>query len=131
MTKSEREAVEQMKALLAENFGVLLARIEELKLEHIALEQRTSNFAARVTATNKIYRAEIARLRDIVEAPKPAVATTDHIARPAFDAALKALQNETGVKFHAPSVIRGKALKMSEAKAPIQAVAQPVETLDF
>lgn len=108
----------------------LQAQVAALVAAHNELEQRTSNFAARTTANGKIYRAEIARLREEVAAltPKAAVQTTDRLARKDFDAALAELKRLTGVGFHSPSAVRGMWLKMQSAEAaPVVEQADDVE----
>lgn len=108
----------------------LQAQVAALVAAHNELEQRTLNFAARTTANGKIYRAEIARLREKVAAltPKAAVRTTDRLARKDFDAALAELERLTGVGFHSPSAVRGMWLKMQSAEAaPVVEQADDVE----
>lgn len=108
----------------------LQAQVAALVVAHNELEQRTLNFAARTTANGKLYRAEIARLREQVEAltPKAAVQTTDRLARKDFDAALAELKRLTGVGFHSPSAVRGMWLKMQSAEAaPVVEQADDVE----
>lgn len=108
----------------------LQAQVAALIAAHNELEQRTLNFAARTTANGKIYRAEIARLREEVAAltPKAAVQTTDRLARKDFDAALAELKRLTGVGFHSPSAVRGMWLKMQSAEAaPVVEQADDVE----
>lgn len=108
----------------------LQAQVAALVVAHNELEQRTLNFAARTTANGKLYRAEIARLREQVEAltPKAAVQTTDRLARKDFDAALAELKRLTGVGFHSPSAVRGMWLKMQSAEAaPVVEQANDVE----
>lgn len=108
----------------------LQAQVAALVAAHNELEQRTLNFAARTTANGKIYRAEIARLREEVAAltPKAAVQTTDRLARKDFDAALAELKRLTGVGFHSPSAVRGMWLKMQSAEAaPVVEQADDVE----
>lgn len=108
----------------------LQAQVAALVVAHNELEQRTLNFAARTTANGKLYRAEIARLREQVEAltPKAPVQTTDRLARKDFDAALAELKRLTGVGFHSPSAVRGMWLKMQSAEAaPVVEQADDVE----
>ena len=110
--------------------GALQAQVAALVAAHNELEQRTLNFAARTTANGKLYRAEITRLREQVEAltPKAAVQTTDRLARKDFDAALAELKRLTGVGFHSPSAVRGRWLKMQSAEAaPVVEQADDVE----
>lgn len=97
----------------------LQAQVAALVAAHNELEQRTLNFAARTTANGKLYRAEITRLREQVEAltPKAPVQTTDRLARKDFDAALAELKRLTGIGFHSPSAVRGMWLKMQSASA--------------
>ena len=108
----------------------LQTQVAALVAAHNELEQRTLNFAARTTANGKLYRAEITRLREQVEAltPKAPVQTTDRLARKDFDAALAELKRLTGVGFHSPSAVRGMWLKMQSAEAaPVVEQADDVE----
>lgn len=97
--------------------------LQPLVLEINELQQRSSNFAARVNASNKIYRAEITRLRELVEAtqPKKVVPLEPRISAAQWDAGMAALRAKNpGQTFFAPSLVR------AEAKA-IMTVATPAK----
>lgn len=101
-------------ALVAEMISTATAPL----IEHInAMEQRTSNFAARVNASNKIYRAEIARLRDEVAAltPVKALPMMQRISPAEWDAAMVVLRKaHPGKSFFAPSEVRGCAKELAD-----------------
>jgi mRNA-degrading endonuclease toxin of MazEF toxin-antitoxin module len=83
------------------------------------LEQRSSNFAARVNASNKILRGEITALRSQIEAlkPKAKAAPVTRLNDAEFHAACKALEAEDGKSFHHHSLVRAKAEEMRGEEA--------------
>ena len=83
MTKNEQAQLAQMIEQMKTEFATALReQLQPLVLEINALQQRSSNFAARVNAANKVYRNEIASLRDQVAALTPAPKTKAPVRSP-------------------------------------------------
>jgi len=126
MTKAERAEMDTVLATLKTEFAAAMkAALEQELAPYIVaingLEQRSSNFAARVNAHNKAYRAEIAHLRDQVDAltPKAKAPPADRISPKAWDDAMAVLKTRhPGKTFFAPSEVRGVAATMA-ATAPV------------
>ena len=118
MNAKDQAALDAAIAQLTTEFtAAMTAALQPLVLEINALQQRSHNFAERVTHHNKAYRAEIISLREQVAklTPKRELAP-DRITSAAWDEALGALQKETGVNFHSPSVVRGRAAQIAASR---------------
>lgn len=112
MTKAEQALLAQTIADLKTGFQTALdAALAPLVSEVIELQQRSSNFAARVNASNKVYRGEIARLRDMVEALTPVKVVAAQRTSPAdWDWAMAQLRKQhPGKTFFAPGLVRATA----------------------
>lgn len=114
MNAKDQAAMNEVIAALKSEFTAALAPLVSEVLE---LQQRSSNFAARVNATNKVYREEIARLRDEVAALTPAkpVAAAPRLTDAQWNAAMACLRKaHPGKTFFAPGVVRATATEMQE-----------------
>lgn len=115
------------------NAKELTAEVAALTAKYNALEQRCTNFAARMQHVTKVYRAEISALREQVAALTPKAPVSDRLSSKDFAAALAELKRLTGVGFHSPSAVRGMWLKMqqelAEDKAYDEAVVEDEMTL--
>lgn len=113
-TAAMNEVIAQLKTEFA---AAMTEALAPLVSEVIELQQRSSNFAARVNASNKIYRAEIARLRDEVAAltPVKALPMMQRISPAEWDAAMVVLRKaHPGKSFFAPSEVRGCAKELAD-----------------
>lgn len=134
MTKNEQAQLAQVIEQMKQEFATALKeQLQPLVLEINALQQRSSNFAARVNAANKIYRTEIASLRDQVAAltPTPKVtklAPTNRIPRAEWDAAHAAMcLQHPGQKMFNPEDVRALAERLKLAPPVIEQAAPMVE----
>lgn len=100
------------------NAKELTTEVAAITAKYNALEQRCENFAARMQHVTKVYRAEIAALREQIAALTPKAApATDRLSSKDFATALAELKRLTGVGFHSPSAVRGMWLKMQQEHA--------------
>ena len=113
MNAKDQATLDAAIAALKEGFATAL---KDALSEHVAvlteLQQRSSNFAARVNASNKIMRGEITSLREQVEAltPKKPVPPVPRISAAAWDDAMSALKlAHPGKTFFAPGIVRATA----------------------
>lgn len=118
MNAKDQLAMDTLLATMKADFTATLKSVLQEHVDHIiALEQRSSNFAARVSASNKIMRAEITALRAQVEAltPTKAVPSEPRISAAQWDAAVIVLKNANpGKTFFAPGLVRACAKEMAE-----------------
>ncbi len=124
---------EMMDTAIAELKVAFDKALKDALLPHIvantALEQRSTNFAARVSANMKIMHDEIAYLREQVAAltPKPATPLLPRLSDAEWRAATDALKlKHPGVTFFTPAVIRqmDKELKAKPVVAPVASVVE-------
>lgn len=109
---------------MAKTVKELSALVEQLVAKCNELEQRSGNFAARITALNRASRDEIRALRDEVSALKAARVNTrveplapalPRISTPQWAEAMKALKAQPGESrsFFPPAEVRGMALHLA------------------
>lgn len=112
----------QTVASLAVEVDALKALVQQLVEHNTALEQRASNFAARMTTARKVMRAEITQLRDRLENGHCGVAAgPQRVPRAEFVAALAVLKAETGVGYHPAEAVRNRALQLRREAATLDA----------
>ena len=110
MNAQDRKDMAEFVATLKTEFAAALQPLVEKCIE---LEQRSSNFAARVSSHNACYRSEIAALREEVtqlKAGKRFVASEPRISTEAWDAAMTELrQRHPGKTYFTPAQVRSVA----------------------
>lgn len=132
MNAKDQAAMNEVIAQMKEAFALeMKAALQPLVLEINELQQRSSNFAARVSAVHKAYRGEITSLRERIERlePKPKAPVVPRLSSAEWDAALAELKSEskTGQTFFAPGIVRAKAEAM---RAAIECRAEDEQMLD-
>ena len=129
MNAKDQAAMNEVIAQLKEAFALeMKAALQPLVVEINELQQRSSNFAARVSAVNKAYRGEITALRDRLERlePKPRTPIAPRLADAEWKAAHAELcaESRKGQTFFAPGEVRAKAEAMRAKNEPV--VTAPV-----
>lgn len=112
---------EQLKQGMIEALKPLAEQVAALTAANTALEQRSSNFAARVNAHNACYRAEIAALREEVlalKAGKKFTVVAERITTAAWDDAMTDLKRlNPGKTWFGAAVVKAHAAKLAAAPA--------------
>jgi len=113
MNAKDQAALDALTATLKAEFALALKdALAPFIITITELEQRSSNFAARVNAHNKAYRAEIAMLREQVAAltPKAKAAPAQRVTPADWDWAMAQLKAANPSKtFFAPGLVRATA----------------------
>jgi len=114
----------------------LTEAVRPLVIEITELQQRSSNYAARMNSHNKILRGEITSLRSRLEAlePKARVPVAPRLSDAAWREAHAALcaESKKGQTFFAPGMVRAKAEAMVAKPEPVMpAVPAPTEEVDL
>ena len=127
---------------MAKTVKELSSLVEQLVEKCNELEQRSSNFAARINALNKASRDEIRALREEVAGLKgvrmntrkePLPTALPRITATQWAEAMKALKFVPGEErsFFPPAEVRGMALKLSRLDANVTALrAEEAEFAD-
>lgn len=110
MNAQDRKDMAEFTAALKLEFA---AQLQPLVDKIIELDQRSSNFAARVSSHNQCYRSEIQALREEVtqlKAGKVFVASAPRISTEAWDAAMAELRlRHPGQSYFTPAQVRSVA----------------------
>ena len=123
MNAKDKTAMDEAIAL------AITAATQPLILEINALQQRSSNFAARVNAHNKLLRGEVTALRDRLERIEPKMSP----AREPLPARIplaqwNAARASLGGGYHAPGAIRAGAERLAAQNVPaVEAYADEEE----
>lgn len=116
MNAQDRKDMAEFIATLKNEFAAALQPLIE---KHTELEQRSSNFAARVNSHNACYRAEIAALREEVvalKAGKKFTQVAERISPTAWKTAVADLARLTPGKTYFPAaMVREHAARLAAA----------------